>query len=382
MVLPDIPAELKLNIAEFLDPVTAFNFAITSKGHWDLFRPIVEKHAGLFRKYGFVGYRGDGDDSTTQVLWDLMEELLQNPNVACYVRELNIHDEWRSCWRSNDLYSHPSDDLVYRLGAAAVDKFSNYDDAFLAKYALDKIYPRYMKALPQGSDEAVVSLLVHFCSQLRTFRLTYSRSHWKILFPLFSRMTTTPLRSPTFPFQNLTTASVAWTDDMGSGIGWCHFFICLPSLRNFVAFRMAGVDDGRPENDEVEKNEDFFDNQDNDQSYYPTNWRCRIRDPKTVYPRSNVKELFFAKSQLDVEALETITECIFNLEHFSYESGGVDLTSDVDCGDWTRPKSYIQTLAKNAGHSLKEFVLEWGHDDWRNVCVFKMPQSNTCERIY
>lgn len=142
--------------------------------------------------------------------------------------------------------------------------------------------------------------------------------------------------------------------DLGSGIGWCHFIMCLPSLRNFVGHWVAGVDDGLIED---EMNQEYFDDQDDNCSGYPLNFRHRIRKPATVYPRSNVKELFFAMSQLDVEALEDITKCTLNLERFSYESSGPLVPGGCD---WTCPKLLIRTLAKNAGHSLKELVVEWG----------------------
>jgi hypothetical protein len=69
MLLPLLPPELKLSIVDHLDPFSTVNFGLTCRHHWELYRPVIEKHARSFAEAPVV----DAVD-----VWKLLRDILQD----------------------------------------------------------------------------------------------------------------------------------------------------------------------------------------------------------------------------------------------------------------------------------------------------------------
>jgi hypothetical protein len=71
MVLSALPAELKLNIAELLDPDSALNFTLTCKDHAALFKSLSLEHGRLLAEWEIL----DTEDVAT-LSWHTLKEVL------------------------------------------------------------------------------------------------------------------------------------------------------------------------------------------------------------------------------------------------------------------------------------------------------------------
>jgi hypothetical protein len=75
MALVALPAELKLNIAESLDPDSALNSALTCKDHAALFKPLLREHARLFSDWQVL----DTENART-LTWQTLKKVLADPS--------------------------------------------------------------------------------------------------------------------------------------------------------------------------------------------------------------------------------------------------------------------------------------------------------------
>jgi hypothetical protein len=96
MPFDGLPAELKLSIAEHLDPISSFSFAIASRLNWVVCEPVVRKHAWLYQEYKTI----DACHAGT-LLWNTLKAILKDPSLGWYVRELNVPGSRQYDWNED-----------------------------------------------------------------------------------------------------------------------------------------------------------------------------------------------------------------------------------------------------------------------------------------
>lgn len=155
--------------------------------------------------------------------------------------------------------------------------------------------------LAEGSDQAIISILVHYLPMLKTLRITDLNVDSSIatMVEHVAAAYADPMRSSGLPFQHLESVSMAhWDSECACLPTWALAFGYIPSVKNFVAMAMGDSGSGP-----------LWD--------------------RTDLPLSNIKELLFQHSQFDIRSLEAIIMRIGNLEKFSYESGGATVSFDA-----------------------------------------------------
>ncbi|KAH7356207.1 hypothetical protein BKA66DRAFT_501680 [Pyrenochaeta sp. MPI-SDFR-AT-0127] len=354
MAFSTLPPELKLNIAEQLDPASSLNFALTSRDHAKLCRSTLRNHARLFAEWQVIDTAHGGvhaGRSEATLLWSTLKEVLEDPRKGWYVRELNLPSSRRYHWDISNLGILPPDLLaappkedqhifkkaaqalggLYPISAAEIDD----DD----RYRFDEIqHPSDFIAtledrITAGYDDAIIAILVHHLPYLKTIRFTDSETD---CFELMMRRVASGYKDPAIaarlPFQHLTTAAVAHYDsEMCCNADWACFFLCVPSMQTFVAEAMG--------------ERTLFGNR---QGFLPD----------AAVPISNVTEMFFDRCQFDVEALHVILAGVKHLKRFTYHGGGPIVSESA----WYEPKKVIAAIAAHVGHSLEELVLGQGDD--------------------
>jgi hypothetical protein len=332
MPLSSFPPELTLTIAGFLDPSSSFNLALTCKAHWNLCNTIIQKHKRLFAENRVIDAKDPSWPYQNHILWDKLREILNDPIVGEYVREISLPSS-RAIYLDGDA-SHEFQLTAQsaRLSHEDFDHFGGagdkieelYQSLDLASDLPDGI--EWDDWVSKGSSEPILVMLVHHMPYLRTFRFTDLEMSG--LFLRYLRATAVaysdPVLAPRLPFQHLTTVAVAhWDTEMSCDVEWCQLFCAIPSVRNFVANAMGGeFDHSLAESDQI--------------------------------PKSNVTELVFQYSRFETTAIEEIVGKTPFLERFSYELAGATVDESVS----PMPKQDLKALVQHAGYSLQHLVFE------------------------
>lgn len=349
MALCTLSTELKLIIADQLDPASSLNFALTSRDHSILCRSVLRTHSRKFSEWQVINTASAGIGAGTgnvALLWSTLKEVLQDPRKGWYVRELNLPSSRRYHWDLNNLGIQPphllsappeEDQRVFKKAARALEELypataaNSYDDD--PYHFCDIEHPEDFIAtledrITTGYDDAIIAILVHHLPYLRTIRLTDSET---ACFELLMRRVAVgykdPELAPQLPFQHLTTAAVAHYDsEMCCHADWACVFLCIPSMQTFVADAMG------------------------DAVSFGSRIGCL---PEGAAPISNITELFFDRCQFDLKALEVILAGVKHLKRFTYTEGGATVSESA----WYEPKKVIAAIATHVGHSLQELVL-------------------------
>jgi hypothetical protein len=332
MPLSSFPPELTLTIAEFLDPFSSFNLALTCKAHWNLCNTVIQKHKRLFAENRVIDARDPSWPYQNHMLWDKLREILNDPVVGEYVREISLPSSRATYLDGNASHDFQLTLQSERLSQEDFDLFSGagdhieelYQSLDLASAGSDRI--EWDECVSHGSSEPILVMLVQHMPYLRTFRFTdleMSRIFLRYLCATAVAYAD-PVLAPKLPFQHLTTVAVAhWDTEMSCDLEWCRFFCAIPSVRNFVANAMGGDGlDGLAEAEDI--------------------------------PKSNVTELVFQYSRFETSAIEKIVGNTPFLERFSYELAG----ATVEEGVFPTPKQDLMALVQHVGHSLQHLVLE------------------------
>jgi hypothetical protein len=342
MSLSMLPSELKLNIAQYLDPDSTLNFALTCKEYATHCKSTLRVHHQKLSERQVIDTTNGGI-----LLWKLLKEVLHDPSVGWYVRELNLPATRQCSWENGEtnheevpsnedkeLFNHAARQLqnLYPVEERYDDKGEGYpfDDDITPSDLIGSI----QKRISGSFEDGIIAILIHYLPFLDTIRLTaiYGDCFELALWHIADKYKSSP-HPDRLPLRHLTTAAVVhWDSEMCCHADWACFFAGLPSLRTFVARHMGDT----PRIEAAHKD-----------------WLS-----VNHVPSSNVTELFFHQCQFDVRGLATILAGVKNLRKFTYIGGG----SIVSDSAYYEPKRVIRALAKHAGNTLEEIVLH--QDDY------------------
>jgi hypothetical protein len=349
MSLSLLPAELKLDIFDYLDPGSVLPFALSSRAHFKLCEDRLQQHAKLSAKYSVIQPNDEG-----HLIWEITKEILQDPRKGWYVRELNLVTN-----RPDKYQNMPEGDRIFfRAAIERILPFYSYASGFFANERSDarELSDEMHDDLREGFEASILVLLVHHSPQLRTFRMT--DNVMSDTFQLFMRWVAAayqnPSMAPQMPLQHLRLAAIAHHDTEGCcSVDWAVYFLCIPSLKTFAAF-MMGSEAVRMYGEDSEAD-------------------LRIT---TSAPVSNVEELFFQECRFDPDSFDTILPIIKTLKRFSYDAGGHTVVHQNH-----EPKKVIRALVNHTADSLEELNLADDTTDFE-VSVSKYVKLIACLYLY
>ncbi|KAK7192911.1 hypothetical protein DPSP01_005120 [Paraphaeosphaeria sporulosa] len=332
MAFSCLPPELTLSIAERLGPFSSFDFALTCKPLWDLCNTLIQKHKRLFAEHRVINAQDSSWPRTNHILWDKLKEIVNDPNIGEYVRELNLPSS-RAIYLDGDAcHDFQLTEESAKVPQEDIDRFADAGNRIHdLLQSVDLGYgvpgPReWDEWLLHGSSEPIIVMLVQHMPHLRTFRFTDLEMN-NVFFGCLCAVAVAyknPVLAPRLPFQHLTTVSVAhWDTEMSCNVEWCQLFCAIPSVRNFIASAMGG--DGL------------------DGVVLPAQ-----------LPKSNVTELVFHYSRFETSAIEAIVSNTPRLEKLSYELAGATVAEDIS----PMPKKDLEALVEHVGHSLQHLAFE------------------------
>lgn len=305
-----LPSELKINVAEFLDPQSSINFGITCKEHWQLCQAIFKKHTQAFAEAPIV---------TAYNALDLLRATIQDPSQGWYIREISFKERW-------DLSTTPVEDAD-QLRQAARPLKSLYPHSS-TNAGMEDLITQIDHGLATGRPDSVVGVLLHHLPNLRTLRVTMA-SRGNLFESLLERIGieyVDDVKRASLPLQCLRTVSLAHHDTEGCvSPDWALPFLRLPSLRTFAASMMGG-DFGRGQYEPSV-------------SFHP-------------HPQSGIEEFFFVGCQFDSAALEYLLSCTPALKRFTYDAGGCCVSDEP-----YDAKVVLKALAEHTQHSLECVIL-------------------------
>jgi hypothetical protein len=345
MALVALPPELKLDIADLLDPDSTLHFALTCKAHAKLVKFTLIEHLLLLSEETVINTT---DDLTLP--WKILRAVIMDPRQGWYIRELqlplgrqeslnydmNLSEEDKALFveaakKLRNLYPEPeADNLQSRIYHATntpphrASTISSIEDGINA-----------------NSQGAILALLLHYLPCLTSIKHSWCLGEdclelmlWEI-----ARGYKNPVVAPKLPLQHLKEVSMTCTFREGSiSANWAYYYLSVPSLKTFAVRQMRGS-----ASQEVQ------------QSLFP--------DGST--PCSNVVELAFMKSLFDVDALANILAMAKHLEKLTYE-GGPALVSST----WYEPKRVLEAVVTYAAPSLEELSLMQDDDEANVRCYF------------
>jgi hypothetical protein len=342
MPLANLPLELKLNIAECLDPISCFDFSIACWHHWAFCEPIVQKHAHLYAENRCI----DANFAGT-LLWTKLKKILQDPRLGWYVRELNLPANRRVYWDPDTAHDWQLTPQSQRLPEQELHIFHSAAEDLRPIYAVSRsevdVVECIERDLAGGSDEAVIAILVHHLPLLKILRITDLNigNCFKLMVENVALNYDNPANASVLPFKRLESVSMAhWDSEYACSPDWALKFGSIPSVQNFVGLAMGSDGSGG-----------FWDGPEG-----------RL---------SNIKELFLVRCQFSIPSLENVFKSIKTLEKFSYEAGG----SLVSYSSY-EAKRVIEALAICQGHSLEHLYLDDADDMHEDVCII-FPQQLT-----
>ncbi|KAF2877218.1 hypothetical protein BDV95DRAFT_141171 [Massariosphaeria phaeospora] len=312
----DLPAELKVSVTAQMYPEDCLRFALTSKDHWALCRPLVLKHKALWSKYQTT----DG-----HTVWELVDAIEENYMVANYVQQARIDAERATCWGNipNGEQLRPrwpaTQDVV--RWAAAVQRNAILGAPFLS---LDHPEKEIQRALATGADGWIVALLLLLLPRLQILWYTQDGEHWWLLNALKYVVWAYQLPNPppSLPFQHLFRVHIDHYDGARSASWeWVYLFACIPSVQLVYGYISSNDLDG-------------------------------VNQFRTQASVSNVTVLRLASSTIYAEIVDLILSKTTQLKSFTYENGGATVSAAG-----YNPRKMIASLSRYCGDLLEELIL-------------------------
>ncbi|KAJ4376498.1 hypothetical protein N0V83_001782 [Neocucurbitaria cava] len=338
MSLNELPPELKLAIAEILDPQSCLHLTLTCRDLYNLCQTMLEEHERLFSELRIIR----SDQTNRHVLWTTLRAVLKDPRKGWYVRELDLPASRGYHWDRDNLGQHgnqppnPLGDLpekdqeLFQQAARALERLYCVADEDFPDDGVDimELIRTIELRIGAGYDDGIIAVLIHHLPFLQTIRITDLETiALEDMLVKIAAAYKNQSKVKGLPLQRLTSASVAhWDSEYSCSSSWAADLLSLPSMHFFAANAMSG-------------HHDFYGN------------------PDTAFagimPYSNLTELYLISCAFDVENLEAILAGIRGLRKFTYTDGGATV-SDSEF----EPKKIIAAVEKRAGHSLEELRLD------------------------
>ncbi|KAF2815397.1 uncharacterized protein BDZ99DRAFT_495165 [Mytilinidion resinicola] len=313
-ILLDLPNELLLSIFTYADPDDLVNFGVTCRHIFAVGEGPLREHRARLQKYHTVTCSDIEDECAS---WNLMYDVLLNPPVALYVRELELAAERKSEWETQEEWY-----------AVAMEQSRNLD-------------PAWRELVSYGNDGLVIECLLPRLLRLRELR--YAPCGESSLFldaaakaaRNYKEATLGSISLNSVPFQHLTTVSFAHWDTEGSmNYAWLLYFSRIPSVRS-VKGHMVGYE-----------------------TYDLENQARLERD----LLQSNATSLTMWYSAIGLNAFRALVMGMPKLRNFCYDHGGA-IVDDYDFD----AKAMFKILSKYTKDSLESLQIfdssDIGYDD-------------------
>jgi hypothetical protein len=329
-----LPPELKLCIADILDPISSLNYALTCKEHWKLCHTLLETHTKRFAEapvlasYDTQGVPTPCADGSSRIpcgIWQTLGNVLRDPKEGWYITEIDLI----SCWVDN---RKAPEEVPAEFLDAAMELMDLYLPFELADDCSEElIVTQISNDIKAGSPSGALAILIHHLPNLRTLRMTIDREDtaFGAMIDQVAIEYSNAAKVLRLPFQRLKTVSLSHYDTESCiSADRALPFLRIPSLRIFAASMMGG---------------DF---------------RRKMRLPKGRHfqQESNVEEFLFSGCQFDARALDYMIAQTRSLKRFTYTAGG-SITDEA----LYNPKVILRALVKYAQNSLEHLVLLHGN---------------------
>jgi hypothetical protein len=315
MLLPLLPPELKLSIVDHLDPFSTVNFGLTCRHHWELYRPVIEKHARSFAEAPVV----DAVD-----VWKLLRDILQDDSRGRYITELSLPANWEMQQPSTPVENV---DLLQDAARALLDIYPQLDEP-----GENTLIERIVEGVAAGWPPSIIVVLIHHLPNLKTFKMTgpgdSDERECEVLVDFIFRVAAgfgDTAEASKLPFRRLRTVALSyWETEYCVSANYVLPFLHIPSLRTFAGHALSGY---------------FWNNH-------------QTEDIVRLHPRSNIKELFFVNCQFSARAVEYMLSCTQALKRFTYSAGGHNISASP-----YEAKKVLKSLSTHAWHSLEHLLL-------------------------
>jgi hypothetical protein len=315
MLLPLLPPELKLSIVDHLDPFSTVNFGLTCRHHWELYRPVIEKHARSFAEAPVV----DAVD-----VWKLLRDILQDDSRGRYITELSLPANWEMQQPSTPVEDM---DLLQDAARALLDIYPQLDES-----GEDTLIERIVEGVAAGWPPSIIVVLIHHLPNLKTFKMTgpgdSEERECEVLEDFLFKIAVdfgNTAKASKLPFRRLRTVALSyWENEYCVSANYVLPFLHIPSLRTFAGHALSGY-------------------------LWNSN---QTKDIVRLHPRSNIEEFFFVNCQFSASAVEYMLSCTQALKRFTYSAGGHNISaSPYDA------KKVFKSLSTHAWHSLEHLLL-------------------------
>ncbi|PVI01017.1 hypothetical protein DM02DRAFT_671586 [Periconia macrospinosa] len=344
------PPELRLSIAEVMDPRDCYHLARTCRNNHGLLRSLLATHESLHRRYSTLDANNAG-----RLIWEVTKDAIENPKIARHIKDISLPGTRQKNWhiRSEprpssravvpvDLYVNTAKQIP--ILRDVVDEFCDLDASF---HDWDWTWTASAEI---GWDLSIVTLLLAMAMNLETLRFEVSSGSPDELEDFVRRISLAyqdPDNSLSLPFQHLTTVAMTLTDSSRTGFSprWTVCFLRIPTLRRLACWGMGGTldqyDDPTSADDDFIRNTFHFSEEQAKQS--------------PDYRRSEVEELCFFNSYVHHATMQHIISSTKALKRFTYDSYVINRNGDF------APRAAALELVKYAADSLEELVIVCDH---------------------
>ena len=329
-----LPNELVSRVLHFVRPADLLAFALMNKFIYALAHDALNRHRELSKRYSLVliGSLESLSDTVITLNVDdthhallLLDTILQDPDVAYHTRDLHIGD----CgFDESDGYDYVHADIPESRESVVLNR------SFQLQQLVDNcpfVAPDWKQNLKElllepGNDHGAVCLLLTLLPNLKHVHLedwsdcSDTLRHIVGRIAEANRATASPNHGKALSRLVECTMNHADTE-MGESIVGYGVFAMLPSIRFLRGRQIYG--DG-------------------------SSWLTELR-PKS----SNVTEIEFTYSAIDVRSFQGLFESIHYLKKFTYSFGG-GVIGDAEY----MPIAIIDSLRKTASHSLELLDIE------------------------
>lgn len=306
--LSDLPNEITLMIIQLVLPDDVESFTSTCQQMYNLAGEELERHRCLKQKHAVYRFSDPYGDSPRRNLSQLLDEILQEPRTAFYVRELSIHG-WFTDWDTQEESLH----LPY-----SEESMSRLEKAVANVVPLDQVR-LFLNYLEVGSEEPIISLLLVLLPNLSKLTLEYLEPGRECLLRTLYQFIR--VKQCVAPLSRLRHVQILYTWG-GGALNLIGLFFALPSIRSIDGLGIASN---------------------------PDVWLDIDSAPRT----SNLEVLNLTRCSIDFKRIFDLLECFKALRSFTYDPL---VSARNDWGVATDPfiiRGGLSAFAKSTLESLK-----------------------------